>query len=273
MDLAEFIDTYRDAIAQRVVASYPALRERPPPPAPAPLPARHPGGRHPRRCALPRSPPRHHRRRRDGHRQDLHHRLRRPRCRLPPGAGALPAAPRPQVEARGRRDRAPCPRRHRHLHHRPGATPCAPKPALRDHVAGARQALLPLAARHGRVLGRVRRPARRPGPRQGSSSTAQGASDSVLSDMAARQSPVLPATALGVNISLLAHLWRVLSAPKRRSRRGWGGPVSGERLSHALWLSESSSELATRDRLGVAGRDGDERGAGRSRHGVRGRRG
>ena len=75
MNLGEFIDTYKEAIAQRVVESYPPLY-RPsenggtlPPPAPFP-----PGGagrRHQGRGPLPRSPPGHHRRRGDGHRQDL----------------------------------------------------------------------------------------------------------------------------------------------------------------------------------------------------------
>ena len=79
MNLGDFIDTYKDAIAQRVVDSYPPLYRpsenghrlprllRKPPGA---------GGRHTGRGPLPRCPPGHHCRRRDGHRQDLHRRYR-----------------------------------------------------------------------------------------------------------------------------------------------------------------------------------------------------
>ena len=75
MDLAQFIDTYKEAIAQRVVESYPPLY-RPsqnghglPQLLRSPLGAQADAitGRHP----LPESPPRHQRRGGDGHRQDL----------------------------------------------------------------------------------------------------------------------------------------------------------------------------------------------------------
>ena len=75
MNLGGFIDTFKDAIARRVVESFPPLYR----------PSEN-GGKLPRllrkplgaqadaitgRGPLPRSPPGHHRRRRDGHRQDL----------------------------------------------------------------------------------------------------------------------------------------------------------------------------------------------------------
>ena len=81
MNLGDFIDTFKDAIAQRVVESYPPLYRpsenghRLPRLLRKPLGAQADAitGRGP----LPRRPPGHHRRRRDGHRQDLHRRRRR----------------------------------------------------------------------------------------------------------------------------------------------------------------------------------------------------
>ena len=86
MNLSTFLDTYKDAIAQRVVASYPpqyrpAADDRPLPPL-LRSPAGRAGDRHPRHRPLPRHPARHHRRRRDGYRQDLHRHRRRPPGRL-----------------------------------------------------------------------------------------------------------------------------------------------------------------------------------------------
>ena len=58
MDLAAFIDAYKEAIARRVVESYPtalpAIRAGPGAPAPAARPARRAGRRYPRRGALAR---------------------------------------------------------------------------------------------------------------------------------------------------------------------------------------------------------------------------
>ena len=165
MDLAGFIDTYKEAIAPaggRVLpAPLPALRQRTAPPPPPPLPSRRPARRHPRRGPLPRSPPGHDRRRRDGHGQDLHRRGSRPHGGLQAGPRALPAPPRPQVEAGGGGDGPRRPSRHRVLHHRPGEAPALhrPRPPLRRHVPRAGQALLPLAARRGRALGRLGRQA------------------------------------------------------------------------------------------------------------------
>ena len=75
MNLGGFIDTFKDAIAKRVVESYPPLyrpsengHKLPRLLRKAPGGA---GGRHTGSGPLPRSPPGHHRRRRDGHRQDL----------------------------------------------------------------------------------------------------------------------------------------------------------------------------------------------------------
>ena len=72
--------------------------------------------------------------------KDLHRGLRRPHGRLPPGARALPSAPHPQMEARGRGDRARRARHHRRLHHRPREAAPLPRTraALRGHVAGTR---------------------------------------------------------------------------------------------------------------------------------------
>ena len=78
MNLGEFIDKFRDAIARRVVESYPPLY-RPSvnggimPHLLQEAPGRS-GRRDQGRGPLPRSPPRHHGSRRDGHRQDLHRR-------------------------------------------------------------------------------------------------------------------------------------------------------------------------------------------------------
>ena len=50
-------------------------------------------------------------------------------------------------------------RRHRRIHHRPRTAPPLrrPRPPLRRHVAGTGEALLPLAARRRRAVGRLRR--------------------------------------------------------------------------------------------------------------------
>ena len=74
MNLGEFIDNFKDAIAKRVVESYSALpalgerRQAAPPAQKAPGGA---GRRHQGRGPLPQGPPGHHGRRRDGHGQDL----------------------------------------------------------------------------------------------------------------------------------------------------------------------------------------------------------
>ena len=141
---------HRPAGGGVVPAPLPAVRAgRPPPCAPA-QPARRAGGRHTRRNPLPQGPPGHHRRRGDGHRQDVHRSERSPRGRLQESIGPLPAAPRAEVEARGGGDGARRSRRHRLLHHRPRTPPPPPRlrPPLRGHVARAGEALLPLAARH-----------------------------------------------------------------------------------------------------------------------------
>ena len=93
MDLAGFIDTYRDAIAKRVVESYPPLYRPSEKGQPLPKLLRSPlgaqPGRHPGRSPLPRGPPGHHRRRRDGHRQDLHRPRQQPTWRASAGCWFL----------------------------------------------------------------------------------------------------------------------------------------------------------------------------------------
>ena len=161
MNLGGFIDTFKDAIARRVVESYPPLYRpsenggRLPPPAP-----QAPGGagrRHQGCGPLPRSPPGHHRRRRDGHRQDLHRRGGGAHGGLRAHPHHLPAPPGAQVEAGGGTDGARRPRRHRRVHHRPGAA--APlrrvRPPLRGDEPGEGQAVLPLDARRDTAVGRL----------------------------------------------------------------------------------------------------------------------
>ena len=136
MNLGEFIDNFKEAIARRVVESYPPLyRPSEKRRHTAPAAQKAPGGagrRHQGRGPLPQGPPGHHRRRGDGHGQDLHRRCRRAHGGLPAGAGHLPASPGPQVEAGGGDDGARRPRRHRRVHHRHGAalaSPSAPAPS------------------------------------------------------------------------------------------------------------------------------------------------
>ena len=87
MNLAGFIDTYKDAIAQRVIESYPPLY-RPSDAVSVPLPKllRSPlgraGGCHSRGRALPPRQPRHNGGRRDGYGQNIHRHGRRARRRL-----------------------------------------------------------------------------------------------------------------------------------------------------------------------------------------------
>ena len=161
MNLGEFIDNFKEAIARRVVESYPPLY-RPSEnggtaPPPAPLPPGGAGRRHQGRGPLPRSPPGHHRRRRDGHRQDLHRRRRRAHGGLPAHSGALPAPPGAQVEAGGGADGARRSRRHRQVHHRPGAAALLHRlrPPLRHDEQREGQAVLPLEGRRHRAVGHV----------------------------------------------------------------------------------------------------------------------
>ena len=161
MNLGGFIDTFKDAIARRVVESYPPLYrpsgERRHAPQAAPQAPGGAGRRHQGRGPLPQGTPGHHGRRRDGHGQDLHRR----------GGGAhgglrahplhLPASPGAQVEARGGDDGARRPRRHRRVHHRPGAAPPLRRlrPPLRRDEPGEGQAVLPVDARRDTAVGHV----------------------------------------------------------------------------------------------------------------------
>ena len=161
MNLGDFIDTFKDAIAKRVVESYPPLYRPTENGGTLPRLLRKPLGAQADairgRGPLPQGPPGHHGRRRDGHGQDLHRR----------GGGAhggirahphhLPAPPGAQVEARGGDDGARRPRRHRRVHHRPGAAPPLRRlrPPVRGDEPGEGQAVLPLDARRDTAVGHV----------------------------------------------------------------------------------------------------------------------
>ena len=138
MNLGAFIDTFKEAIAQRVVESYPPLFRPSENGGTLPRLLRKPlggaGRRHQGRGPLPRSPPGHHRGRRDGHGQDLHRRRSSAHGGLPEDADPLPAAPGAEVEAGGGDDGARRARRHRQVHHRPGAA--APLRRLRPPLRG-----------------------------------------------------------------------------------------------------------------------------------------
>ena len=110
MNLGDFIDTYKEAISQRVVESYPPLYRPSENGGTLPRLLRTPLGAQADairgRGPLPRSPPGHNRPRGDGHRKDLHRR----RCRIYGGLQAHPGAwaapPGAQVEAGGGDDDA-----------------------------------------------------------------------------------------------------------------------------------------------------------------------
>ena len=165
MNLAEFIDNFRDAIARRVVESYPPLYR--------------PSENGHRLPELLRSPL--------GAQADA---IRGAALSLRANRGTtvvgemgtgktfiataaahmagfrrilvlVPPSPGAQVEARDRGDRARRPCRHRHLHHRPRATAHdrRRRTALRGDEPGTRQAVVPMAARRRRALGRSTRQA------------------------------------------------------------------------------------------------------------------
>ena len=126
-------------------------------PSPAPHPPGRAGGRHQGRGPVPRCPPGYHRRRRDGHGQDLHRRRRSAHGGLQEDSHSLPASPDKKVETGGGGYGTGHPRSHRHLHHRPGTA--APlhrlRPTLRRGVQREGQAVLPLDARRHRTVGNV----------------------------------------------------------------------------------------------------------------------
>ena len=103
MNLGGFIDTFKDAIAKRVVESYPPLYRPSENGGTIPRLLRKPLGAQADaiqgRGPLPKGPPGHHGRRRDGHRQDLHRRGGGIHGGLRAHPHHLPAAPGPQVEA------------------------------------------------------------------------------------------------------------------------------------------------------------------------------
>ena len=103
MNLGEFIDTYKEAIAQRVVESYPPLYRPSENGGTLPRLLRTPLGgadrRHQGRGPLPRSPPGNDSGGRDGNGKDLHRRGGGAHGGLQEHPGALPAPPGAQVEA------------------------------------------------------------------------------------------------------------------------------------------------------------------------------
>ena len=105
MNLSGFIDKFKEAIAKRVVESYPPLYRPSETPVELPKPAPHPdgwpGGRHQGNGPLPTGPPGHHRGGRNGHGQDLHRRRRRSRRRVPAGVDTLPTPFDSKMEAGG----------------------------------------------------------------------------------------------------------------------------------------------------------------------------
>ena len=161
MNLGGFIDTFKDAIARRVVESFPPLYR----------PSEN-GGKMPRLLRKPLGAQEDAIRGAalslEAHRgttvvaemgtgQDLHRRRRRAHGGLPKGGGLVPAPPGAQVEAGGGDDDARRPRRHRRVHHRPGAAaPLRPlRPAVRGDEPGEGEAVLPLDARRDTAVGHV----------------------------------------------------------------------------------------------------------------------
>ena len=155
MNLAGFIDTFRDSIAQRVVESYPPLYRPSEQAVQLPKLLRSPLGAQSdaiRGAALSLQ----------AHQgttvvgemgtgKTFIANERRARGGLQESIGTLPAAPRAQVEARGGGDGARREGRHRQLHDRPRTPPPLPRirpRSLHGHVPRAGEALLPLAARH-----------------------------------------------------------------------------------------------------------------------------
>ena len=161
MNLGGFIDKFKDAIAKRVVESYPPLYRPSENGGTLPRLLRKPLGAQAdaiRGAALfSEGTPGHHGRRRDGHGQDLHRRRSRAHGGLRAHPHHLPAPPGAQVEAGGGDDGARRPRRHRRVHHRPGAA--SPlrrlRPPVRRDEPGEGQAVLPLDARRHTAVGHV----------------------------------------------------------------------------------------------------------------------
>ena len=130
MNLGQFIDTFKDAIAQRVVESYPPLYRPSENGHKLPRLLRKPLGAQAdaiRGAALSL----------EAHRgttlvgemgtgKTFIARRRRTSGGLQAGPGPLPAPPGAQVEAGGGDDGARRPRRHRQVHHRPGAAAASP---------------------------------------------------------------------------------------------------------------------------------------------------
>ena len=161
MNLGEFIDTYKEAIAQRVVESYPPLYRPSENGGTLPRLLRTPLGAQTdaiRGAALSL----------EAHRgttvvgemgtgKDVHRRGGGAHGGLPEDSGALPAAPGSQVEAGGGADGAQRTRRHRRVHHRPGKAALLHRlrPAVRGDVPGEGEAVLPLAGRRHPAVGNL----------------------------------------------------------------------------------------------------------------------
>ncbi len=161
MNLGGFIDKFKDAIARRVVESYPPLYR----------PSEN-GGRLPRLLRKPLGAQtdairgaalslKAHRGTtvvgEMGTGKDLHRRGCGSHGGIRAHSHHLPAPPGSQVEAGDRADGALRPRRRRRVHHRPGAAPPLRRlrPPLRGDEPGEGQAVLPLDARRHRAVGNV----------------------------------------------------------------------------------------------------------------------
>ena len=130
-------------------ATLQARRQQPRPASPQAPAAGRAGRRRPSGGTLAAHATGHDRRRRDGHRQDLHRRSVGARGGVPTGVGALSPASRAKVAARGAGDGPRRRRCHRWVNHRLGGTPpLHGTAALRHRVARAGQALVPVEARH-----------------------------------------------------------------------------------------------------------------------------
>ena len=170
--------SHRQASGGVLPAPVPALGEQPQAAPAAAHPDGGPGGRHQGRSVVHPGPPGYHPGWRNGHGQDLHRhrRRRRPPTRFrrilvlcPPHLTrkwkreveeTVPQARAAIVSPAGRtcpkQPRSPGPRRHRHLHHRPGAAQAVrgSRPPLRGDVQGKGKAFLPLVPRRDPAVGR-----------------------------------------------------------------------------------------------------------------------
>ena len=163
MNLASFIDTYKDAIAQRVVESFPPLY-RPSDAGSVPLPKllRSPLGRTGRRNSRSSAfPPRQlgdDGRRRDGHGQDVHRHGRRSRRRFQAHPRSRASTPDHQVETGDRADHPRHEGGHRQFHHGHGQPPPPRhvRAVVRHHVPANAPSSPTAGSPLSRIVGRFR---------------------------------------------------------------------------------------------------------------------